>query len=218
MINIGGNIAEMSVGNISIGSAYVGNQLVWEKTSDIPGYTRLSRLENTSDVYIDTEYYPNAKTKVICDMQFTSVIKQSILFGTSNAGNVWFSLYVNNYNTYTVQARSGSTAESRTSTTVNTARHTFELDATLKKFYIDGTLIRNLTRGIGASAVSTYPIAIWRYTTGGAASHSILYSFKIYDDDILVRDFIPVQEELTGDYGVWDKVNEKFHKIQTDTV
>lgn len=31
MINIGGNIADMDVGNTSIGSAYVGNQLVWKK-------------------------------------------------------------------------------------------------------------------------------------------------------------------------------------------
>ena len=34
MINIQDNIAEMSVGNISIGSAYVGNQLVWQKEQD----------------------------------------------------------------------------------------------------------------------------------------------------------------------------------------
>ena len=34
MINIGGNIGEMYVGNISIGSAYVGSQLVWQKEQD----------------------------------------------------------------------------------------------------------------------------------------------------------------------------------------
>ncbi len=35
MINIQDNIAEISVGNISIGSAYVGNQLVWEKKESV---------------------------------------------------------------------------------------------------------------------------------------------------------------------------------------
>ncbi|MDY6152100.1 MAG: hypothetical protein SPI06_01690 [Terrisporobacter sp.] len=37
------------------------------------------------------------------------------------------------------------------------------------------------------------------------------YKVKIYDNGILVRDFIPIKT-TTNIYGLWDKVNKVFYK------
>lgn len=69
MINIQDNIAEISVGNISIGSAYVGNQLVWQKEQDdydpydmtdfISGYRLYTNgTTRAGAAYIVTKFYP----------------------------------------------------------------------------------------------------------------------------------------------------------------
>ena len=69
MINIQDNITEMSVGNISIGSAYVGNQLVWQKEQDdydpydMTGFLSGYRLytngtTRAGSTYVVTKFYP----------------------------------------------------------------------------------------------------------------------------------------------------------------
>lgn len=38
-----------------------------------------------------------------------------------------------------------------------------------------------------------------------------IYMCKMYTDDVLVRDFIPVYNTQTSEYGMWDKVNQEFY-------
>lgn len=38
-----------------------------------------------------------------------------------------------------------------------------------------------------------------------------IYMCKMYTDDVLVRDFIPVYNTQTSEYGMWDKVNREFY-------
>lgn len=66
MINIQNNIAEMSVGNISIGSAYVGNQLVWEKSSPaLPYDAEVEWILSDGGQYIDTGFMMDNSVKSI---------------------------------------------------------------------------------------------------------------------------------------------------------
>ena len=37
-----------------------------------------------------------------------------------------------------------------------------------------------------------------------------IYSFKVYDNDVLIRDFIPVKT-LENQIGLWDLVEDKFY-------
>lgn len=43
------------------------------------------------------------------------------------------------------------------------------------------------------------------YATGGR-----MYAMQIFDNDILIRDFIPVQNAFTGEIGLWDEVTGSF--------
>jgi hypothetical protein len=38
-----------------------------------------------------------------------------------------------------------------------------------------------------------------------------IYSAKIYDNDIIVRDYIPVRMKESNEVGLWDKVHSKFY-------
>ena len=38
------------------------------------------------------------------------------------------------------------------------------------------------------------------------------YYCKMWNNDVLVRDFIPVYKVDTSEYGLWDKVNHRFYK------
>ena len=44
-----------------------------------------------------------------------------------------------------------------------------------------------------------------------------IYMCKMYTDDVLVRDFIPVYNTLTSEYGMWDKVNQEFYGSANDS-
>lgn len=44
-----------------------------------------------------------------------------------------------------------------------------------------------------------------------------VYSCKIYDNDVLVRDYIPVKRNSDNVCGLWDKVNEVFYTSSSGT-
>ena len=49
------------------------------------------------------------------------------------------------------------------------------------------------------------------YTGLGNHANMKLYSFKIYEGNAIVRDFIPVQMKDTEEIGLYDKVEGKFY-------
>jgi hypothetical protein len=55
---------------------------------------------------------------------------------------------------------------------------------------------------------------LYGYNSGSAARyffHCKLYSFKIYVEDLLVRDFIPCQRKSDSALGLYDIVNKIFY-------
>lgn len=39
-----------------------------------------------------------------------------------------------------------------------------------------------------------------------------MYSAKIWENDILVRDFVPMKRDYDNVYGLFDRVNNKFYR------
>ena len=61
-----------------------------------------------------------------------------------------------------------------------------------------------------------YPIWLFCTNTGGTGLYQVgdstrIYYLKIYNDGILVRDFIPVHRKSDGKIGMLDKVENKFY-------
>lgn len=191
----------------SLGNAVPGYERTEIKrtTSRLPeGYTELEYIESTGTQYVNTEFQPNQDTTMVCDAQFTSVTG-TISFGGQRLSSgtqafVWIAVSGNlrSYykNGYTVVA------------TADTVRHVYakEKNETL----IDGTLLHSATY---AAFSGNHPIFLFASNDSGSAAYlssAKIYSCQIYDDETLVRDYVPCKN-ASGEAGLYDLTNEAFY-------
>ena len=110
----------------------------------------------------------------------------------------------------------------QTNTTLNiTANTIYNIDFNKNKFYVDDVLYSTNTY---SQFQSTYPIilgASTRYTASDTNYGNFFkgndYNCEIYDNDTLVRYFVPVPKDMViGSYtvpsnGMWDMVTQTFY-------
>lgn len=165
-----------------------------------------------SGAYIDTGFKPNNNTKV--EIQFAAYNTTQIgVFGAragyqSNAFSVWIGAnglgwrddYYNITNYWD------------TSTQI-TGGNIFTVTKDKNKFYINGELK-------GSSSETTfqcdYNMFIGGINSGGSYAtdypfYGYIFYTKIWDNDILIRDYLPVKKKSTGEIGMYDRVNNKFY-------
>lgn len=93
------------------------------------------------------------------------------------------------------------------------AKHKYDLDK--GNLYINDTLVGTKTYSSVVSVLS--PLGIFSYinnsTAGNADEHFLgkLYTFKIYDDGALIRDFVPAKRDSDNVAGLYDIVNDVFY-------
>lgn len=165
------------------------------------GYKRLEYIQSSGTQYINTGFIPKSTSKVFADFQVTE--KQSTnndIFGV--VGQFSFRQYANSDFFRTV---CGSAADFETGVSI-LSRHVVEKTMTETK--IDGLY----SVSTDASTVSN-AIFLFAYNAGSYVSnygYLKLYSCKIYDNDVLTRDFIPCETDI-GAVGLWDDVNSVFY-------
>ena len=173
------------------------------------GYTALEYIESNGAQYIDTEYYPIANTRVVMDVSdFPTDAKY--LFGTrsstSTSAPYQFGMYRDS------------------STSIRYIYFGTYINATINDTTIRTTLSANggtLTAYDVMASVATstnkkctYPLFLFALNNVGTVSDMCkarLYSCKIYDNEILVRDFVPCKNP-EGLIGIYDRVNGKFYQ------
>lgn len=174
-------------------------------------------LESTGTQWIDTGYVPNQGTKLIADYQFLSMVS---LYNLKNVQVGCGSPYDTTRFLFLIKDKIWRLSIGVTNITEKTAdleRHLFTLDAPNKTAWIDNTPYE--TNYIHLK--SDYSFALFTRN-----EHYDLYDFmhagksfytKIYEDDTLVRHFVPVPCGLQiGDFvvpsnGMWDIVEQKFY-------
>ncbi|MBR2744957.1 MAG: hypothetical protein IKE01_06675 [Clostridia bacterium] len=186
------------------------------------GYKRLDYIENTGSEYIDTNFTPTDKTKIELDFEFDSFEVEgsdnySYLYGARKASendariglflsstrkNIRYDFYTHTYSTV------GRAIPKKT-------RYKCTFDKT--GVYLDDVLYGAVT--------STYyndeefdtvnPLYIF-YMSGTAnvpSSIYKLYSFKIYESNVLIRHMIPCINP-NNEIGLYDIVNNVFYGNQ----
>lgn len=158
--------------------------------------------------YIDTGYKPTPSTGVYIDYKFANdgVVQQQRLFSVNS--NLFFEIYVNASSqlAYAYQDTSGNYVS--TGVAANTTRTTIEFNVKNDK----KMKINSNSYDISGSPTLTSSITMKIFTLGGvgAKAKANLYSFKIYEDNVLVREFVPVKRS-DGISGLYEKNTEKFH-------
>ena len=175
-------------------------------TSEPYAFTEIEYLESSGKQYIDTKFKPNQNTRIIADMQTVTSTQYGRLFGCVSGTT---------YNTppcFAVDYETGATGSfhvmwgSKTSWTIissvtgNYNRHIYEINKGV--IYRDDTQIYEFPF---ESFQLPTNLAIFSYTKSNGITTDTneylkgrLYSFKIYDNNILIRDLIPVRIDQVG--------------------
>ena len=177
-------------------------------------YTPIEYIESTGAQWIDTGIYLTGNSKVEITVNIPSANGNYALFGASNGNSATtgeFSLFWYN-GTYQAVCPTGpnSSAVSRQNgqyTLVTNIKQT--LAWSKQGFYVDDVLRENpafYTGYVGTRSLTLF--AVHRNAVGYAAAFK-LYSARIWDYDVLVRDMIPVLDD-NGVACMYDKVSHTF--------
>ena len=169
------------------------------------GPTFVDYLESTGTQHIDTLYHVTQNTVVECDFQFTEVSGNTFIFRvvTPDYGFGWNS----SAGVFKSYGRNSPTLSSKFSAT---GRHTLKKYGT--KCIFDDSEITTAQH----SAVPNYTLPIFAYNNEGTIASRCkarLYSFRIYESDVLVRDFRPCYDP-DGIACLYDEVEKKYYYNQ----
>lgn len=171
------------------------------------GYTELEYIQSSGTQYIDTGFKPNQDTRVVTkfDMIQTDTTWRKLWGSASGTYDLDFALW--NDGTTKLQSYYGT----KTNNTVPITSMSLNVDANKNIWKYSGETI-TFDKNNFTCAYSMYVFNVNKddhpeYLPGMMK----LYLFKIYDNDVLVRDFIPCKNP-SGTVGLYDSVNNQFYQ------
>lgn len=189
---------------LSVGNVY--NAV--KKRYDISKYTKLAYLQSSGEQYIDTGYKPNQNTKLeIKFFSYNRVGSTGICVTDQTWGSNGFGIWDNaiGVDDYTAYYDTGYS-----DTSIDNSRYLITAVLTNNSFSKNGSIVK--TFGPYNDFSCPYNITMFCLNRGGATSYYAsvrIYYCKIYENDILVRDYIPVKKD--GIAGMYDKIGKKFY-------
>ncbi|MBQ4589117.1 MAG: hypothetical protein IJA95_07505 [Bacteroidaceae bacterium] len=171
-------------------------------------YKVVDYVETDGTQYIDTGFKPNNNTRVVMDMQAFEVNANGWAFGgrNSTSTNSMGVFYYYSSNKLWNADYSGSSQRKSFSGIGATDRIVIDFNKNICS-------INGVSNTFTATTFqSSYSMVLFAVNTANTVSTFIkakLYSCKIYDNDILVRDYIPALRS-DGVAGLYDAVNDTF--------
>lgn len=181
---------------------------------DLPtGYTQLQYIESSGTQYINTEYKATTNNmRIDIKAEYLSVATGQSLFGVQNSsgsllGIVPYTKQVANPQLYVGSSHNILGVNISVGVPVTwsiTAKNGIAI------WSYDGG---SDTASYADSLIKDYPYFLLANNLGGTASQfcsARLHYFKIYDNDVLVRDYVPCTTAW-GEIGLYDLANAKFY-------
>lgn len=168
------------------------------------GVTFAEYIQSSGTQYIDTGFRPNQNTRVVADFDLATDGQVHTIFGTWNDADIGQYICLN-YTGMPSALYHGNAYKVGTTSLIG--RHT--IDANKGTLYVDG----NLEVTCDPAAYSClYPLYLFTLNDKGAPramnmTWMKLYSFQIYDNGTLVRDFRPCYDS-EGVACMFDKVTK----------
>ena len=174
-----------------------------DETGTIITYTQIEYIQTSGTQYIDTGVVPSPNSRVICDFQATDKDSENHIFGSrSSSTSRCFAFSIRGTGTWRFGYGSGYTG----STVADTNRHIVDVNKNVCS--LDGSVLytREYEEFTGAYTIYVGAVKASSIYEGRAK----IYSCQIYDNDTLVRDYVPCIN-ADGEIGMWDKVNNVFY-------
>lgn len=178
---------------------------------DLPeGYIQLEFVQSSGEQYVDTGFMSNQDTQVLMDAQLTATSGYPSLFGSRNTNTTMFWLYAKNATTITFGFGKN------TPTATCTMSDWLSIDAAKNVLTINGSTLLTVAAATFTDVGSLYLCAVdigrdWQY-----AASMCLYSCKVYDDNTIVRNFVPCLNSA-GIAVLFDLVNQVEYASATTT-
>lgn len=188
-------------------------EYVWKKSLPMirlpEGYTEIEYIETTGTQYIDTGFYPNQDTRVVVDVDTTSSKSLSFpaIFSTSSLSSNKQRFVLMLYNEQAgFHDHYGGTAINSSNIGMY-GRHIIDKNKNIT--YLDGEAVSTFAYSAFQSTVS---LNLFASNDGSMQYYAKvkMYSCKVYDNDVLIRDFVPCKN-ASGTVGLYDIVNSKFY-------
>lgn len=179
-------------------------------------YQRVEYLESTGTQYINTNYFVNPKTKIECEFQFTdSTKKQQRIFGGIDSNNTRLDCYVKDslqlgWN-WTEQDNQ-TNLNVNTNVTIDTNKHKIIIDGLNKTVKLDNIYTSSIAGNFNKTSTTSLGIMAHITTNITGYAYLKLYSFKIYDNNALVRNFVACYRKSDNVKGLYDLVNNVFYE------
>lgn len=174
----------------------------------------LEYIMSTGTQYISTGFIPDSNTRV----------EMVIAMMNNVSGHLFGSLYTNDKekqedpDTYTYYSVAydkgvftmGYNQDNSKTINIGSSLNRMTVDINKNQLTVNGQSVQYDASEFKLKnnmALLTYSKDGYFQTSGLSA---ILYSCKIWDDDVLIRDYIPYQNK-NGDNGLWDKVHSVFY-------
>lgn len=176
-------------------------------------YQEVEYLESTGTQYINTRYYPNNLTDVECKFMYNQLTGNtaSSVFGVRDSdGSVkQFLMSVSSGKLWIVSGLNNRSING-VSPVVNTE---YVIRITPQKVYWNGTEIFTMTNSVAdCPDYSMFMFGRHVHSGSGLANqfYGKIYYLKIYEDGVLVRNFIPCINQ-SNVAGMYDLANNQFY-------
>ena len=190
-------------GTFAAGPAIQGNGLP-------VGYTQLEYIQSSGTQYIDTGFIPNQDTRVVCSFELlTDNGGHQVIFGariSSSSGQYLFG-YAGHRSPPHWRSDYNTTQSNFPSSIPRSGR--YEVDK-------DGNVTQLDSETVQAGA-ATFTAVVSMYLFAGNTNGVVenqssmkLYACQIYDEDAMVRNFVPCTDP-DGVVGLYDAVNGMFY-------
>lgn len=202
-----------NAGSGTFGKSYQQVEHIYKPKLKAKTYEILEYIESTGTQYINTGItYAPSKCKFEFEYKFNENSENGgNIFGTTTTDGLFLMHRPEaNGSSFRLKIQFGEPP--------TTFYHTYDLnkhkaifDLPAKTYTLDGTLIKS---DVG-SATRTLNKPIYLLATNGTSisrqARANLYSFKVYYDNSLVRDFIPVKRLSDNAYGMLDTLTNTFY-------
>ena len=168
------------------------------------GYTQVEYIQSTGTQYINTGFKPNQDTRIDAEIETTDTGIPYFFWGARTSSET--------INFCLLRVGSGVRAdygESKLKVTDTPSTGKVPISQN-KNICTYGT---KTVTNTASSFASQYPLYLFAANTGGTAGYfgrHKLYNCKIYDNGVLVRNFVPARNS-SGALGLYDTVNSTFY-------
>lgn len=212
------NVDNIMVGSNEVDKIYCGSNVIWERESSIlpAGYTQKEYLQTSGEQVINTEYTPQTDVLRI-EMRILYQLQQYKVFIDSRLISLWAQTSILDLWTDTNRNGLYSNAAIITMTSDEIYDIIIEHNTTNKILKINDVEFSDTNVTQIADTNNPIYLLAGKYSNAQPISNfdyfytGRMYYCKIWDNDILVRDFIPAVRDSDGKVGFYDLVTNQFY-------